>query len=424
MMTVLGFGAGLAASFDLARITDFPVDMIIYRDGVRAFLSGDEMYSVPMQAGDLQLPFIYPPFGALVLVPLTVFEWMDDYRAATFMILGSSLLILLCLHLVLRALLRDVEPRVRLMVTAVTWAFTLLLEPVWLNASFAQINVVIMALVVLDLVPRKRWLPQGWLIGVAAAIKLSPLAMLLYFLLRRDFRAIFTAAASFLLMTLAAAAVRWDATVEFFTTVLLGMGTGSEVGVDPAYTSNSSLKAMVMRFFDTQAALDANGTALNIIWLVLSLSVIGLGGWLMLALMRRDLHVDAWLVNALIMLLISPISWSHHWVWVALLLPVALWRWAAVLGRPTFLGVVLMVWGLVMLTDPPKWWFGDGVDVYALSIFEKILVSDYVWFALLTMLGLALALRKVPVPPKTAATEDQADQSAPARGPQGPPGSA
>ncbi len=396
MMTLLGFGAGLAVSFDHARITDFPVDMIIYRDGVRAFLAGGEMYSVPMQAGDLQLPFIYPPFGALVLVPLTVFGWMDDYRASVVMNIGSALLILLCLHLVLRAVLANVEPRVRLAATAVTWPFAMLLEPVWLNASFAQINVVIMALVVLDLVPRKRWLPQGWLIGVAAAIKLSPLAMLLYFLLRRDFRSIFTAVVSFLLMTLAAAAVRWDATVEFFTTVLAGMGTDSEFGVDSAYTSNSSLKGMLMRWFPTGESLDANGLLLNVLWLVLALLVIVLGGWLMTALMRREMNVEAWLVNALIMLLISPVSWSHHWVWMALLLPVALWRWVSVLGMPTFLGAVLSVWGLLMLTNPPKWWFGDGVDVHTLSVWEKFLVSDYVWMALLTLIGLALALRKIP----------------------------
>lgn len=397
MLSLLGLGAGLAVSFDNARITDFPVDMIIYRDGVRAFLGGDELYSVPMRAGDLELPFIYPPFGALVLVPLTVFGWMDDYQAGVIMNLGSSLLILLCLYLVLRAVLRDVDPRTRLAVTAAAWPFAQLLEPVWLNASFAQINVVIMALVVLDLVPRRRWLPQGWLIGVAAAIKLSPLAMLLYFLLRRDFRAIFTAGVSFLLMTLAAAAIRWDATVEFFTSVLLGMGTGSEFGVDPSYTSNSSLKAMLMRWFPTEESLDANGLLLNIVWLVLALLVIILGGWLMVALMHRDMHIDAWLVNALIMLLISPVSWSHHWAWMALLLPVALWRWAGALGRPIFLGVVLSVWGLLMLTEPPKWWFGDGVDVHSLSLWQTFLVSDYVWLALLTMGALALALRRVPV---------------------------
>src|SRR5690625_3942318 len=51
-------------------LTDFPIDMIIYREGVKAFMAGNEVYSVPMMAGDIALPFLYPPFGALVMVPL------------------------------------------------------------------------------------------------------------------------------------------------------------------------------------------------------------------------------------------------------------------------------------------------------------------------------------------------------------------
>ena len=402
MVTFLGLGAGLGVLYRHTQITDFPVDMLIYRDGVRSFLSGEELYSVPMQAGDLLLPFIYPPFGALVLVPLTVFDWINGYHAGVIMITVSALLILLCLHLVWRALLRGVETRTVDMVTAVTWPLVLLLEPVWLNASFGQVNVVIMALVVLDLVPRRRRLPQGWLIGVAAAIKISPLALLLFFLLRKDFRAIITAAVSAVMMTLIAAAVRWDATIEYFSTVLLGMGTQVEFGVNTAYQSNSSLKGMVMRWFVSDEALDAGGTALNGIWLLLVALTIGLGGWLMVALMRRGLHLDAWLVNALIMLLISPVSWSHHWVWVAMLVPVMLWRWATVLGRPTFLGGVLGVWLFLMLTEPPKWWFGDAIAVHTLAIWQKFLVSDYVWLALLVMVALALRLRHIPVPEKAA----------------------
>lgn len=401
LVTFLGLGAGLGVLYRHTQITDFPVDMIIYRDGVRSFLAGEELYSVPMQAGDLLLPFIYPPFGALVLVPLTVFDWLNSYHAGVIMITASALLILLCLHLVWRALLRDVDRRTVGMITAVTWPLVLLLEPVWLNASFGQVNVVIMALVVLDLVPRRRRLPQGWLIGVAAAIKISPLAMLLFFLLRKDFRAIITAAVSAVIMTLIAAAVRWDATIEYFSTVLLGMGTQVEFGVNTAYQSNSSLKGMVMRWFVSDEALAAGGTALNVIWLVLALLIIVLGGWLMVALMRRDLHIDAWLVNALIMLLISPVSWSHHWVWVALLVPVLIWRWATVLGRPTFLGGVLAVWLFLMLTEPPKWWFGDAIAVHDLAIWQKFLVSDYVWLALLVMAALALHLRRIPVAAKT-----------------------
>lgn len=396
MVTALGLVAGFGVTGRQLMITDFPVDMIIYRAGVRAFLAGEEMYSVPMYAGDLALPFIYPPFGALILVPLSAFDAVHSDLAGDIMVLLSSALILVCLWFVLRAVTRGSVDKLGLAaLTSVTWPVMLLIEPVWLNAGFAQINVVIMALVILDLVPRKRFLPQGSLIGIAAAIKITPLAMLLFFLLRRDVRAIVVAGVSALVATGLAALVRWDATVDYFSTVLLGMGTDSEFGVSTVYQSNSSLKGMIMRWWTSDAALDANGTLTNGVWLVLSLLTIGLGGWLMVALIRRDMPVDAALVNALIMLLISPVSWSHHWIWLTLLLPVLAWRCLTVLRAPLALSALVFTWAALVLTQPPKWWYGDAIQVHHLTGAEKFLVSDFVWLGIAVLVAWAVALRRV-----------------------------
>lgn len=397
MVTALGLVAGFGVTGRQLMITDFPVDMIIYREGVLAFLEGREMYAVPMYAGNLALPFIYPPFGALVLVPLTIFDFISHDLAGDIIIMISSALILICLWFVLRTVMRGSVDKLGLAaVTAVTWPVVLLIEPVWLNAGFAQVNVIIMALVVLDLVPRRRFLPQGSLIGIAAAIKITPLAMLLYFLLRRDVRAILTAGISALVVTGLAALVRWDATVDYFTTVLLGMGTESEFGVSAVYQSNSSLKGMLMRWWTSDTALDANSTLTNIIWLIFALLTIVLGGWLMIALFRRDMLIDAVLVNAVIMLLISPVSWSHHWVWLTLLLPVLAWRCLTVLRAPVTLSALVLLWSVLVLTQPPKWWFGDSVEIHYFNAVDKFLVSDFVWLGLAVLIAWAFALRQVP----------------------------
>ncbi|RNE48665.1 hypothetical protein C5L39_07515 [Corynebacterium alimapuense] len=396
-MTFLGLAAGFGVTSRQVLLTDFPVDMIIYREGVRAFLDGGEMYSVPMMAGNLALPFIYPPFGAMALVPLTIGDLFNHNMAGNILIVLSSALILLCLYLVARTIASQWLDRPSLLaVTAVVWPAALLIEPVWLNAGFAQVNVVIMALVILDLIPRRRFLPQGTLIGIAAAIKISPLAMLLFFLLRRDFRAIAVAVVAALSATAVAAALRWDATVEYFSTVLLGMGTDSEFGVDSTYQSNSSLKGMIMRWYTSSESLEAHSTQANIIWLILVVVTIGLGSWLMISLMRREMLVDAVLVNAVIMLLISPISWSHHWVWLTILLPVVAWRCLTVLGAPKALSAITLVFSALVLSNPAKWWFGDAIDVHALGFWEKLLVSDFVWLSILLLMAWAIALRTVP----------------------------
>ncbi|MDO5513353.1 glycosyltransferase family 87 protein [Corynebacterium sp.] len=391
MVAALGLVAGFGVVGRQMMITDFPVDMIIYLEGVRAFLDGGEMYSVPMYAGDLALPFIYPPFGALVMVP---FVGLEPDLAGDLMIMLSAALVLVCLYVILRSL--RLRGWTLLALTAAVWPVVLLIEPVWLNAGFAQLNIVLMALVVLDLVPRPRTLPQGWLIGIAAAIKLTPLAMLLYFLLRRDLRSIVVAGVSALLATGVAALVRWDATKEFYTSVLLDMGSSSEFGVNTVYQSNSSLKGMIMRWFTSPESLDAHSTLVNGLWLGLSLLTIVLGGWLMVALMRRDMLIDAALVNAVIMLLISPVSWSHHWIWLTLLLPVLAWRCLTVLGGPVALSALTFTFTALVITQPPKWWYGDGIDIHALNFWQKVLVSDFVWLGIAVLVAWAVSLRRVP----------------------------
>ena len=50
-----------------------------------------------------------------------------------------------------------------------------------------------------------------------------------------------------------------------------------------------------------------------------------------------------------------------------------------------------------MVTNPPKWWFGDAIDLYSLPWWQTFLVSDYVWLALATLALYALACRCLPV---------------------------
>ncbi|MCZ9309100.1 glycosyltransferase 87 family protein [Corynebacterium uberis] len=394
LITLVGLAIGVSTTVAHIAATDLPVDMAIYREGVWAFFDGREVYGQRMRAGDAELPFIYPPFGALALAP---FSWKalthDD--AGNAMILLSDALLLLCIFLVLRQVITAQEWLAPL--TTISWAAALHFRPVVINDNFAQINVVIMTLVVLDLIPRRRRLPQGWLIGLAAAIKVTPLAMLLFFVVgpgpwRQRLRPVVTAIVTAVVATAASASVRWDMTKEYFGSTLLGMGSGSELAVDDTYTSNSSLKAMIMRSMPTRGDLETHQLLVSVLWLVCSLLVIALGAWIMYRLRHTQRDTQAWLVGAVVMLLISPVSWSHHWVWLALLLPVAWWH-ACQHPQRTFLVVCTVLWTTMVLTSPPKWWFGDGIDFDSLDYWQRFLVSDFVWVALATLIGLAWQLR-------------------------------
>lgn len=401
---VLGLVIATITTAIQVMLTDFPIDMVIYREGVRAFMEGGEVYSVPMMAGDIALPFIYPPFGALVMVPLAG-DWFSHAMAGDIMIVLSNLLIGLVVLLLAFALNRQrSNPFVSSDVIAAAsliWGIVLIFEPVRLNNGFAQINIIIMVLVALDLIPRKRlkWLPQGWLIGVAAAIKITPLAMLLYFLVRKEIKPIITAAISAIIATLTAAAVRWDVAWEYFSVKLLSMGTGGDFGVQTAYQSNSSIKGAIERLYTSQEGMETASTITNIIWLCLAIITVVLGGWLMVALMKRGLNIEAWMINAFIMLLISPVSWSHHWVWVAIAIPVLLYRaitWRHLNWAAGILISILSLWAILVVTVPPKWYWADGINVWDMELVFKLVMNDFVWLSVSTMLALAYMLRFVP----------------------------
>ncbi len=412
---MLGIIIATVATATQVMLTDFPIDMIIYREGVKAFMAGDEVYSVPMMAGDIALPFLYPPFGALVMVPLAG-DWFSDAMAGDIVIILSNLLIGLIVLLLAFALNKQRVTRFAssdvISVASLIWGIVLIFEPVRLNNGFAQINIILMALVALDLIPRKRlkWLPQGWLIGVAAAIKITPLAMLLYFLVRKELKPIITAGISAIVATTIAAAVRWDVTWEYFTVNLMSMGSGGEIGVQTAYQSNSSIKGFLERLYTSQESMETASMITTIIWFCLAIITVVLGGWLMIALMKRGLNIEAFIINAFIMLLISPVSWSHHWVWLTIAIPVLFYRaltWRNLNWVSGIMVSILGLWSLLVLTIPPKWYWGDNINVWEQELVFKVVMSDFVWLALATMAVTAFMLRFVPQNPQSKPTAVQ-----------------
>lgn len=396
LLTVLGIAAGLIVNKFLIERFDWRIDAAVYMKGAEALLNGDSLYAQPFDMGDINLPFIYPPIGAILFAPWAYFDFINDELAGNFMVLASSLLMLLCLFLVSNAVLAGKNRLLAFTFASVAWPFVLFAEPVLLNADLGQINVFIMALVVLDLLPVKRRIPRGVLIGLAASIKITPLAMLLYFLVKKDFRGIINAVVSLIVFTAIGALLAWENTKEFFTTTLMNLNAEGDSGVDTTFQSNSSLQAMIYRWWTDRDAAEASSLP-SILWLILSLLAIAAVAVLMHHLFARGLHVEAVMVNAMLMLLISPISWSHHWVWLPLWALVFFIRYRQHPDHPRFLLWSGLILTIIQLILPPKWWFGrDGLNVYALNFWEKFLVSDWTWLSIGLMITLAIGLKAYP----------------------------
>jgi len=373
----------------------YRIDLDVYRIGSRVWLEGGNLYGpLPPTAAGVRLPFSYPPVAAVLLSPLSL---LPMAAASTLLALLSAGLTAIVLRVFLAAAW---PPAGRTLGTAgwrtVGWLLpaALVLEPVRNTINYGQVNVLLMALVAADcLVPDGRW-PRGALVGLAAAVKLTPAAFVLFFLLRRDDRAARTAALSFCAAAAAGFALAWRDSVRYWTSVVFQSGRPG----NPAYTANQSIEAVLAR-----AGLAPHSPAGLGLWLAASAVVVLLACLGMRHALDRsrdggdngNRRQDAWALslNAFAALLVSPISWSHHWVWgeTAMLVLACLslreqrpaWRRA---------GLSLAAAGTAAFAVSPQWWLPPAGLHWAW--WEQLAGSSYVILAVTVLLAAAYVARR------------------------------
>ena len=284
--------------FRLADARHVYEDLDVYRAAVQTWWAGGDMYGLLAKtAAGNHLPFIYPPFAVLVLGPLALLP-RDPAVALNF---GVSVLALAAtLYVVVRRLWRSGGPKGAFVLTAVLLPFALLLEPVTETLDYGQVNLWLMALVAVDcLAISPKW-PRGALGGIAAAIKLTPAVFLLYFLLRKDFRAALTVVISGAAATLVGFVIAPNSSLHYW----LEGGASSMSGTP--FSANQTITAMLVR-------LQPPVVLMGVLIVLLSVLAIGMG----VVIIRRADAPLAVMATGIVGLLISPTSWSHHWVWIA-----------------------------------------------------------------------------------------------------------
>ncbi|MVU83821.1 DUF2029 domain-containing protein [Nocardia sp. ET3-3] len=352
------------------QITGGFIDLQVYRIGVQTMWHGGDMYGqLPQTTIGIGLPFIYPPFAALVLSPFAFLPW-HVARAAFFVTSVAALAISFYL-VARRAWPGESRQRLALWVTACATPLGLLLEPAHSTLDFGQVNLLLMVLVVADCLAEKpRW-RRGMLIGIAAAVKLTPAAFVLYFLIRRDYKAAVTAAITGAVATAIAFAVLPGSSMKYW---FGGLGNVSGLS-GSAFHTNQSIQAVLAR-------LDVHKPLLTILWLILSAALLAL----VVPAMRRaiDFPPLALAINAVFTLLVSPISWSHHWIWIAPAL-LAMLGYATQLSGRTAAGwyAVTAVTTAVFVIGPQNYLpDGEHRETHWTPL-QHIIGNTYVWFSVL-----------------------------------------
>lgn len=358
------FAVGVVGYQMYRAATYYMMDVEVFQDAGWALRRGQDLYSedFPTRSG---YRFIYPPFAALLFYPMT---WAGP---TTLQIIWTAATIAAVWTMVWMVATRLRIPAPAL-VAGLLLGPALLLDPLWENINFGQINVFLALLVVADVlgfVPRKL---RGLGIGIAAGIKITPAAYALIFLVRKDFRAVLSSFLWFLLTVAIGFVMRFDESIYFWTDEFFEGNRGGA----PTYEANQALSGLLAR-----ATIE--DPALNII--VMTCFVIGaiLAGIAAFRYEQRGLRVASLAVVALAVCFVGPYTVSHHWSITMIFLPLIftlrrLWQVALAIGfyaahflapYGTFPG---NPWGHAL--NPAEWVWGNLQGIFGGIAFVAFII--------------------------------------------------
>jgi alpha-1,2-mannosyltransferase len=344
------------------------VDMQVYRAGGQAVRDGVPLYDHGVY-GPMQ--FTYTPFAALGFTPLTLVS-MESLRFAVTAVNLVSLLVVVWMcwgYLGYRA------NHGRLAMTFLVGGFALWLEPVRSTVLFGQINLLLLILVMADFGRRDLRGMRGICVGIAAAVKLTPLLFVVYFVVTRRFRAAAVSLVTLLVTVIIGFVIIPRDSAKYWG----GAFFDAKRAGDLSLHGNQSITGLLAR----ELHADKAPTPL---WLGLSGLAVIVGLALAAWAHRYGEELLAITIVGITACLISPVSWTHHWVWAVPLLVIGVhfartWRpWVLAALGAYWLLFFPWVMGKPLRADAPP---PMGITVSTARSGWRLLVysSLYVWIA-------------------------------------------
>jgi len=292
------------------------IDLQVYVYAVKDMLAGNDILATTTPGWNLY--FIYPPIAAILMTPLAFgpyWFWQVVWTGGLVWAQQS-------------VLKRCGAPR-GWKLGLIGIAVVLAVEPIRTTLGYGQVNTILMALVIADLLPdpsaARRRIPQGVLTGLATAIKLTPALFVIFMFLIGKRRPAITAIISFAVFTGIGAIFLFRETVVFYG----GLSGGDTRTASPLYTGNQSLLGVFFRLGDSSRTTTLLGLA--VAGVLAALGCLVAAHW-----WRTGEKVFAVAIVGMTTCLASPLSWTHHYVWI---LPLAMAvlsprvpRWARYLG--------------------------------------------------------------------------------------------
>lgn len=338
------------------------LDVGVFRDAGNAFRHGHPLYDgFPSRSG---YAFIYPPFAAVLFLPLTVGGelFMDIVWNATIIACVVGILAMACHRLGMKDWL--------------FWAVTLggfatCLDIIQANLYFGQINVFLVFLVTADVLGYTPKPLRGLGIGLAAGVKITPAAYAIIFLVRKDWWSLGRSAGFFFITVILGFFARASESVDFWTKYFFETDRGGRVDCP----HNQGLGGLLSR---GPLSVDAVGTLTPFIFVAFAAATI----YVAYQLEKHNRSVEALFLVVLGISIGGPYAVAHHWAGAILVLPIIL----AV--REDFLRILLSItagawivpgYMLIPESDPSNvewrtWLAGNLIGLMGLTVFIVYLI--------------------------------------------------
>jgi alpha-1,2-mannosyltransferase len=289
-------------------IDQWQVDVEVYREAGVSVLTGRPVYAAMTEAPQL-LPFTYPPFAAVLAIPLAFVPFgVAGWLWTGLQVAATAGIVWYAGWRLIHRTGSWVPLTLALLTAPMLW-----LHPVSDGIRFGQVNAFMVLACLMDLRrPRPgllRRVPPGVLVGLAMSVKLTPGVFVIHYLVNRRWREAATAVGTAVIVTVGAWVLLPEASFAFWGGALQDPSRlGPNMG-----TSNQSLRGFLLR-------VGPDGTAGTLVWL----ACVAVVGYLGYRLARRAYlagdSVSEVAVVGLMACLLSPVAWIHHLHWMVVVI--------------------------------------------------------------------------------------------------------
>jgi len=365
-------------------------DFEAYLYAARAITLNENLYTYNQQVG--VFPYEYPPTLAILLVPLA---YLSPLAAQRIWLLANQLLLGGALFLSLNVINQRLSNWKLLLLGCIIFGF----YPLYTNLKLGQVGVILYFLVALTfwLWHKRRRVLAGLCLGLAGAIKVIPLGLVVYFLWKREYRvALYTMLFSLVIQLvpdLVFGTVWLASYIEAFPSFY-------QIE-NPLYFGNQSFYGFFARFFfETMGGVSSRETAL--ITRVLAFISGAIVFACTIVLSQRDKkasHTEVEILEIggilIAIVLLNPISWHHHFVWLLFISPSLIYHLSEQIRLDSsFRGFTLVILSLVafaLLSQPFRLPRILGYEISDQGLLATLLKS-LVFYGTLLIWGVVISL--------------------------------